>query len=67
MYSKQRHTGTLTWKEKETLELIRAGLSSQEVSEILTVEISTTRSHLRHIYKKLGVHNRTEAIGKYYG
>ncbi len=52
----------LTQKEKEIYELLVSGLSNSMISERLGIALSTTKWHLKNIYGKLGVKNRTNAI-----
>jgi predicted ATPase/DNA-binding CsgD family transcriptional regulator len=51
----------LTARELEVLNLVAEGLSDAEVSERLVVSRRTVHSHLRSIYRKLGVNSRTAA------
>jgi ATP/maltotriose-dependent transcriptional regulator MalT len=53
---------TLTSREVEVLELLATGLSNKEVAQALFIVESTVKVHLRHIYEKLGVRGRTEAV-----
>lgn len=50
--------------EQAVLQLLARGLLYKEVAEEMDVSISTVRTHVWHIYRKLQVHNRTEAILK---
>jgi DNA-binding CsgD family transcriptional regulator len=52
----------LTQREAEILAAIIRGRSNQEIANQLQMSINTVRKHLEHIYKKLGVQSRTEAI-----
>ncbi len=52
----------LTPRETEILGLIARGLSNREAAEALGVSPATVRTHLEHIYAKLDVSNRTEAV-----
>jgi LuxR family maltose regulon positive regulatory protein len=52
----------LTERELEVLRLIVAGLSNPEIAEELVIAVSTVKSHVNHIYGKLGVGNRVEAV-----
>ncbi len=53
---------TLTQTEKDVLELLVNGLTNKEIAVEKHVELSTVKTHLNNIYKKLGVLNRNEAI-----
>ena len=52
----------LTKRETEILEQLSKGLSSKETAENLFISPGTVRKHVENIYKKLQVHNKTEAI-----
>jgi ATP/maltotriose-dependent transcriptional regulator MalT len=52
----------LSERELEVLRLVTSGLSNAEIAERLVVEISTVKKHLNHIYDKLGVETRTQAL-----
>lgn len=54
----------LTAREREVLELVASGMSNREVASQLFVSAPTVKVHLRHIYDKLGVRNRTEASAR---
>jgi DNA-binding NarL/FixJ family response regulator len=53
---------SLSPREREILKLIARGLSNAEVARALSVSRATVRTHLEHIYEKLEVSNRTEAV-----
>ena len=52
----------LTARESEILELIAKGLSNNEAGKVLGISSTTIRTHLEHIYSKLEVTNRVEAV-----
>jgi LuxR family maltose regulon positive regulatory protein len=52
----------LSKRELEILSLLTTSLSSTEIAGHLYVSVNTIRSHIRHIYGKLDVHSRIEAI-----
>jgi DNA-binding CsgD family transcriptional regulator len=56
-----RELADLSASELEVLRLVAGGASNQEVAERLSVSESTVRKHLEHVYRKLGVANRTAA------
>ncbi|MBI3183913.1 MAG: response regulator transcription factor [Myxococcales bacterium] len=52
----------LSDREKEILQLIAKGVSNSEAAKLLSVSKATIRTHLEHIYHKLEVTNRVEAV-----
>ena len=54
----------LTRKELEVLEALALGDSNDEMAQRLFVSTSTIKSHLVHIYQKLEVSRRTQAVQK---
>ncbi|MER3499666.1 MAG: DNA-binding response regulator [Chitinophagaceae bacterium] len=54
----------LSIREKEVLEWLAKGYRYQEIADKLFISIETVRTHIRNIYEKLQVRNRTEAIRK---
>jgi DNA-binding NarL/FixJ family response regulator len=52
----------LSEREKEILQLIAKGVSNSEAAKLLNLSKATIRTHLEHIYKKLEVTNRVEAV-----
>jgi LuxR family transcriptional regulator, maltose regulon positive regulatory protein len=54
----------LTEREVEVLRLLAAGRSNAEMAGQLFVEQSTVKTHLIHLYSKLGVHSRTQAVAR---
>ncbi|MET0391917.1 MAG: response regulator transcription factor [Chitinophagaceae bacterium] len=55
----------LTDREQEVLRLIAKGLLYKEVAAALGITTETVKKHLKNIYSKLHVQNRTEAVIKY--
>lgn len=53
---------TLTSREVEILELLARGLANKELARRLLVSEATVKSHLAHIYGKLGVDTRAAAV-----
>jgi LuxR family maltose regulon positive regulatory protein len=51
-------------RELEVLRLIAAGLSNQEIAQTLFIAVSTVKSHVKHVYGKLDVKRRTEAVAR---
>ena len=54
----------LSPRELEVLRLIAAGLSNKQITIELTVSLNTVKKHTTHIYGKLGVNGRTQAIAR---
>jgi LuxR family maltose regulon positive regulatory protein len=52
----------LTESELRVLRYLPSNLSAPEIGAELYLSLNTIRTHLRHIYAKLGVHRRTEAV-----
>ena len=52
----------LTERELECLQIIAKGLSNNEAAQVLGLSKATIRTHLEHIYQKLDVTNRVEAV-----
>ncbi len=52
----------LSERELEVLRLLKSELSGPEIASRLVVSLNTVRFHTKHIYQKLGVNNRLEAI-----
>lgn len=57
----------LSKREKEILEMLATGLLYKEISEKLSISPETVRKHLYHVYEKLHVSNRIEAVNKFFG
>jgi DNA-binding NarL/FixJ family response regulator len=55
----------LTQREAEILALLSEGLSNKEIADRGKISYDTVRAHLRHIYEKLHVRGRTEAVKKF--
>lgn len=55
----------LTQREEEILVFLAEGLSNKEIADQVKISYDTVRAHLRHIYEKLHVRGRTEAVKKY--
>jgi len=57
----------LSNREKEILEHLAKGLLYKEIAANLFISQETVRKHVYHIYEKLHVNNRVEAINKFFG
>ncbi len=51
-------------RELEVLRMIAEGRSNQEISERLVITLGTVKAHISHIYTKLDVSSRTQAVNK---
>lgn len=59
-------TPSLTEREQNVLTLIAKGCSRAEAAETLGMSHHTVTTHIKHIYRKLSVHSRTEAVFEAY-
>lgn len=57
-------TYNLTKREKEILANLSKGNSYKLIAADLSISIDTVRTHIKHIYEKLEVHNQAEAVSK---
>ena len=55
----------LSPRELEILEMLTSGDLYKEIAAKLNIGITTVRTHIQHIYEKLHVRTRTEAVAKY--
>lgn len=51
-------------REEQVLELLAEGHSNQEIADRLFISLNTVKTHLNHLYQKLEVSRRTQAIDK---
>jgi LuxR family maltose regulon positive regulatory protein len=54
----------LSERELEVLRLIADGLSNREIAERLFIALSTVKTHVNHIYRKLDVSKRIQAVAR---
>lgn len=57
----------LSYREKQILEELSRGLMYKEIANVLFISPETVRKHVYHIYEKLHVTNRVEAVNRYFG
>jgi len=60
-----KETEALSKREQEVLSYLVKGLAYKEIADKLYLSVETVRTHLRNIYEKLHVRNRSEAMLKY--
>lgn len=58
----QKPSEVLSGREREVLELASRGLSNQDIANELYLSLRTVQAHLSHIFNKLQVGSRTEAV-----
>ena len=52
----------LTLRERDIFQLIANGLRQKQIAEKLSISPETVKKHLKNSYKKLGAHNKIQAI-----
>jgi len=58
------NTFNLSEREKEILSCLVKGMSYKLIADACFISIDTVRGHIRHIYEKLHVHSKGEAVAK---
>lgn len=58
--------GALSAREREVLELVAKGTSNREIARELFISEATVKTHLTHLYRKLGVKDRAAAVAVAY-
>jgi len=58
---------SLSPREVEVLNLLTKGYLYKEIAEAMQVTYATVHTHIRHVYEKLHVRSRTEAVAKHLG
>jgi DNA-binding NarL/FixJ family response regulator len=53
----------LTERESEVLAMASTGKRNREIADAMFLSVDTVKTHLQSAYRKLGVRNRTEAVG----
>ena len=54
--------GELSEREVEVLAMIGAGRSNTEIADALVISMATVKTHVRHIFAKLGLRDRAQAV-----
>jgi DNA-binding CsgD family transcriptional regulator len=54
--------GPVTWRERQVLRGIAAGLTAAQLGRVLLLSPETVKSHLSRVYRKLGVCSRPHAV-----
>jgi len=54
----------LTKRETQVMALVKKGLSNKEIAQTLFISLNTLKVHIRNLYGKMGVDNRTQALLK---
>ena len=57
-----RLRASLSNSEVRVLRYLPTNLSAPEIAGELSLSVNTVRTHMRHVYEKLGVHRRTDAV-----
>jgi DNA-binding CsgD family transcriptional regulator/GAF domain-containing protein len=64
--NEQGMRGGLTAREADVLQAMAAGKTNAQIARSLFVAEGTVKSHVKHILRKLGAANRTDAVAKYH-
>ena len=56
----------LTGREREVLDLLAHNFSTRQIASELWLSEDTVRTHIRHVFDKLGVHSRHDAARFYW-
>jgi LuxR family transcriptional regulator, regulator of acetate metabolism len=56
----------LTRRELEVVAMLAEGETNASIARRLVVSEDTVKSHVKHILRKLGVHNRSQAVSRYF-
>ena len=57
----------LSYRELEVLSLLMKGKSNRSIASELFISINTVKTHLVHVYGKLEVCSRTQAVARMFG
>lgn len=67
IHASHESVANLSKREKEILEMLSKGLIYKEIADKVYISAETVRKHVYHIYEKLHVSNRVEAVNKFFG
>ena len=59
---REPETVELSGRELEVLQLVARGTSNRQIGKLLHISEATVKTHLIHIFNKLGVDDRTAAV-----
>jgi DNA-binding NarL/FixJ family response regulator len=65
--SSSEETASLSPREAEVLDLLAKGFLYKEIADQMKISYATVHTHIRHVYEKLHVRSRTEAVAKHLG
>ena len=54
----------LTGRQSEVLQSLTLGLTNKDISSVLEISVDTVKSHLRHVFAKMDVETRAEAVAE---
>ncbi|MEE8392765.1 MAG: LuxR C-terminal-related transcriptional regulator, partial [Rhodospirillales bacterium] len=54
--------GNLTTREQELLKVLVYGRTNAQIADELNIKLNTIKYHLKNLYSKLNVKNRTQAV-----
>jgi DNA-binding NarL/FixJ family response regulator len=63
-HDRDRTAQTLTERELEVLQLLAFGYTNRDIGRRLFISPDTVKTHLEHIYQKLGANDRTSAVAE---
>lgn len=55
---------TLTYREREIIDLVHRGWSNKQIAQQLHIALATVKNHMHHVLKKLRVHKRAELVAR---
>ena len=55
----------LSAREIAVLQLVRSGKTNAEIGKILSISSFTVKNHLQHLFQKLDVNNRAQAVSRW--